>query len=124
MTTTISTEDLANVPHPSGATFVDEWDNLPPDANRYWYGTSRRVVLGKGLGARLSYRRDVQVRIAGSQHTDGQVVRYVEVEDVDPDSGRATTDDPITSAEARAWAEALLAAADEIDQMTARGETA
>ena len=114
-TTTITTKDLANVPHPAGATYVDNWDSdVAPEANRYWHGAPRTVHLGEN-----SHRHDVQVRVAGSQHPDGRVERYIEVEDVHPDLG-VITDEPITVAEARTWADALLAATDEADKMASR----
>jgi hypothetical protein len=115
MTTTVTAEDLANVPHPGGATYVGDWDSDPnPHASRYWQGASRTVSLGQ-----MSRRRDVQVTIAGTQHADGHSERYLEVEEVHPDLG-VITDEPITPAEARAWAVALIAAADDADQMASR----
>ena len=88
-TTTTSTDDLANIPHPPGATHVHEWfnDDQPPGAvvnhvnaetRRYFLGTSRRVSCPDVP--------NITVSIDGYQHADGHAVRYIVVDTVHTDN--------------------------------------
>jgi hypothetical protein len=70
-TTTITTEDLADVPHPAGATHVAEWyEELDGGATRHFQGTLRQVPEVYG-GA-----PEYDVLTAGDQTHDGTVDRY------------------------------------------------
>ena len=118
-TTTTSTDDLANIPHPPGATRVHEWfnDDQPPGAvvnhvnaetRRYFLGTSRRVSCPDVP--------NITVSIDGYQHADGHAVRYILVDNVH-------TDSPLPPDLARSLIAAWTAAADEVDQMASRDVT-
>jgi hypothetical protein len=95
-----------------GAVTVDGWE-LPhvtghPYATRYWVGSERTIHIEQ------HYHDDIKVMIDGVQHSDGRVERCIVVGHVRPD-GRMIIDEPITGPQARAWAAALIAAADELE---------
>jgi phage terminase large subunit-like protein len=94
-----------NVPAPVDAVSVFGWD---PDAIRYWVGSERTIHIEQ------PYHDDIKVMIDGVQHSDGRVDRCIVVGQLRPD-GRMIIDEPITSQQARDWAAALIAAADEIE---------
>ena len=110
MTTT--TDNLANVPFPAGATQVHDWYDpdgrigepapveFRPDVRRSFQGSSWVVE-------RPDQDRDVHVLIDGEQLADGRVAERVITLD----------DDSLTPQLARQLAAALIAAADEADQM-------
>ena len=109
-----TTDQLANVPHPAGATKVDDWFNpdapvgtivsyVGPDTARYFTGTSRVVD-------RDDNDEDIDVSIEGEQYVDGRVQRHIVVHHLHGD-------EPITPGQARQLAAALTAAADECEQM-------
>jgi hypothetical protein len=92
---------LGNVPAPTGWVSVDEWgDALSPGAFRLFYGPTRTVELVHGA--------DIDVVVRGTQSADGSVEECsIEI--------HGGSDDTITADEARRFAAALIAAADEID---------
>ena len=109
-----TTDQLANVPHPAGATKVDDWFNpdaligtivsyVGPDTARYFTGTSWVVD-------RDDNDEDIDVSIEGEQYVDGRVQRHIVVHHLHGD-------EPITPGQARQLAAALTAAADECEQM-------
>ncbi len=93
---------MGNVPAPTGAVSVREWDDaLTPDAFRAFHGTTRTVELERGA--------DIDVVIRGTQLSDGDVEeRGIWI--------RGGLGETITTDEARRLAGALIAAADEIDR--------
>ena len=108
-----TTDQLANVPHPAGATKVDDWFNpdaligtivsyVGPDTARYFTGTSWVVD-------RDGNDEDIDVSIVGDQYVDGRVQRHIVIQ--------LHSDEPITPGQARQLAAALTAAADECEQM-------
>ena len=112
-----TTDQLANVPHPAGATKVDDWFNpdaligtivsyVGPDTARYFTGTSWVVD-------RDDNDEDIDVSIVGDQYVDGRVQRQIVVHHLHGD-------EPITPGQARDLIAVLIAAADEIDQMASR----
>jgi len=111
MTTTITTEDLANVPDPAGATYVADWDNpADPAAGRYFRGTKRVIDRADD-----PYKGDLEVKSWGVQAREGDVRRYVDV--TEGGYERLTFSGAV---DARQFGEALIAAADEVHQMAGR----
>jgi hypothetical protein len=100
MSTTTPT-DLANVPHPAGATHVGEWDPFATTATTSRYFTGSSWVVN-----RPDRDSDTLVLVDGTQHADGRIDRLVSLDD-----------DDLTSELARQLGEALIAAADEVEQM-------
>jgi hypothetical protein len=94
---------MGNVPSPADAVSVDEWgDALTPHAFRLFHGTTRTVELEHGAS--------IDVVIRGTQSADGTVEeRGILI--------HGGSDDTITTQEARRLAAALIAAADEAEQM-------
>jgi hypothetical protein len=105
MTTTTPT-DFANIPHPAGATHVAEWNLADPTAGRYFSGTKRVIDRTDD-----EYNDDIEVEVWGTQ-TPGEVSRHVNV--TEGGYERVTLS---SAAHARQFGEALIAAADEWDQM-------
>jgi hypothetical protein len=106
-----STTDLANIPHPAGATYVSDWDaSADPDAGRYFRGTKRVIDRTDD-----EHNDDIHVEIWGEQTREGEVSRYVEVSE-----GRIQQVTLSSAAHARAFGEALIAAADEIEGWAAK----
>jgi hypothetical protein len=102
-TTTATTTDLANVPHPAGATAVFEWYDTQPgpySAQRYFRG-------GSWVVERDNRDTDMCVQVDGVQNADGRVERFVVLDD-----------DNLNPVQARQLGAALLAAADEVDRAT------
>ena len=93
---TITNLHLAAVPFPTGAHHVQAWE----DGSRY-FETPRSVVPIRG--------EEVAVFTAGSQHADGRITREICVNQLHPDN-------PITVAQARQIARALMAAADAVER--------
>ena len=87
-----------NIPAPAGAVEVGEWC-LDDGKARQFRGTKRDLVDIVG---------DLHVDIVGDQHVDGTIDRYIAV------SGDVSVD----AAAARVVARALIAAADEVEQMS------
>jgi hypothetical protein len=101
-----TTNHLADVPLPAGATQVYDWDDTSTDTpSRYWRGSSWLIDANDLRGA-----EDIEVFIDGVQHADGRVERFVHVH-------QTHSDDIITIEQVRQLAQALLAAADEAEQM-------
>jgi len=95
-------DDLAMKPNlapPTGATLVDEWDNIGT-AIRAFDGPEWRIKHTTAQGRRA----DIVVSVVGLQYADGNALCEVVVDC--PDSP------VVTSAEARKLGRALLAAAD------------
>jgi hypothetical protein len=97
-----TTTDIAWPPDTSSVT---EWELTErtrrtgmPDPIRYFVGTTRTVG------------EDIEVQIEGVQHSDGRVERSIGI----PGYGEGCR---VNSADARGLARALIAAADEIDQL-------
>jgi hypothetical protein len=93
-------QTFANVPLRAGAVEVVDWC----DDARYFKGSSWVVE-------RNDRRRDIHVYIDGLQRLDGRVERYLYVSAVD-------ADEPLTVDEALRFAEVLVAAAAEVNQMS------
>jgi hypothetical protein len=74
-----------------------------PDPTRYFIGTARSVEAGE-----RGYRDNAEVQIEGVQHSDGRVERAIRV-------GKVGGELPI--AQSRQLAAALIAAADQADEM-------
>jgi hypothetical protein len=109
-TTTRPTPDhLASVPHPAGVTYVSEWDPDPvPDPRRYFRGTKRVIDRSDD-----PYNDDLKVEVDGTQGPEGGIMRHVMVLE-----GNAERIELHSSDHARELGLALLAAADEWDQLT------
>ena len=105
--TTTTTTDLANVPHPAGATHVAEWDGLEFDGPRRYFRGSSRAVKRDG-----DIDEDIVVEIYGSQGTAGDVTRHIMVCEGNREFLELSSSD-----HAREFGRALLAAADEWDQL-------
>jgi hypothetical protein len=105
--TPTATTDFANIPHPAGATHVAEWNPADPTAGRYFSGTKRVIDRTDD-----EYNDDIEVEIYGEQTPQGEVSRQVDV--TEGGYERVTLS---SAAHARAFGEALIAAADEIEQM-------
>lgn len=95
-------------PEPAGAVRVDdEWllgGRTPeggPDVWRYFEGSSWIIERDND---------DIEVKIRGLQHADRHVDREIAVGPLHPDI-------PISAAQARQLARALIAAADELERM-------
>jgi hypothetical protein len=101
MTTT--TETLANVPLPAGAVRVDDWyDTGTAEPGRYFVGSSWVVERNN----HHNRDTDIMILVDGTQYCDGRVERIISVDD-----------DDLTISQARELAAALVAAADEAEQM-------
>jgi hypothetical protein len=100
MTTTTTTDNLANVPHPAGATAVHEWDPYADTAT-----TTRYFRGGSWVIERADRAIDMCLQVDGIQHADGRVERFVVLDD-----------DNMTAALARRLAAALVEAADEVER--------
>jgi hypothetical protein len=98
--TTTKPDHLANVPHPAGATSVDEWDTASEAPGRYF--TGKKWPLS---------RRDAEVLIDGFQRVDGTGERFVNLMD---EGTELLTE--LTADQAREIGLALIAAADELDR--------
>lgn len=104
---TSNTTPPTDPPIPAAA--IKAWDWEPPqrtgmpDATRYFIGTARSVESGE-----RGHRDNAEVQIEGVQHSDGRVERAIRVSRVG---------DELTITQARQLAAALLAAADEADEM-------
>jgi hypothetical protein len=108
MTTTTTNDSLANVPHPAGAVKVCDWDDLQAGtehATRYFRGSSRLIERDGDID------KDITVEIYGTQSVAGDVVRRI----------MAIVDDrdavDLRSSDARQLGRALIALADEAEQM-------
>jgi hypothetical protein len=101
--TTTNTTDLVNVPHPASATRVCEWND---DARRYFTGSSWFVDRDGPID------HDITVEIYGSQGTAGDVTRHIMVTEGNYERMELSSSD-----HAREFGRALIAAADEWDQM-------
>jgi hypothetical protein len=100
----MTTNLLANIPTPAGAGHVGEWIDLDtPTPFRFFEG-SRRLVERPDRG-------NADVWIIGVQHADGAA------RDIDVVLRMPYHDESLTVVQARQLAAALLAAADEADEM-------
>jgi hypothetical protein len=104
--------DLANVSHPAGVMYVAEWDEDVSDSRRYFRGSTRVVDRADD-----PYGDDIGVEIYRRQGAAGDITRHIMVME-----GSAEYIDLNSSAHARQFAQALLAAADEWDQMSAHDQ--
>jgi hypothetical protein len=105
--TSTSLRDLANVPHPAGVTFVDDWVDVEcGDPHRYFRGSSWAVE-------RDDSDKDLSVLIDGAQRPDGRVKRFILVAEGDTEALSELTSDY-----ARQLGAALIAAADEVKGYT------
>lgn len=91
----------AHIPAPTGAHELFTW--FPWDEG---------VALRSFHGRAWQISEDVTVRIAGQQSSDGATTQYVEL------YAREGSDAELTAEQARQAAEALGAAADELDRLT------
>ncbi|MDT5066734.1 MAG: hypothetical protein QOK02_2889 [Mycobacterium sp.] len=80
MTQTATATDLANVPHPAGATRVYEWEAPQatgyPQASRYFVGSTSAIEVGD------AHHKFIGVRIDGTQYADGRIERVISIDDV------------------------------------------
>lgn len=105
MSMTTTANPHRDVPPPAGAVKVDdEWQQIGPDTYRYFEGLSW-VVEADGEQA------PVGVLIAGLQYGDGSVERQIALW---RDFHVANA---VTSRQARHLARALIAAADQLDEL-------
>jgi hypothetical protein len=112
--TSITTDNLANVPHPAGATHVDDWYDMQlgiENARRFFCGSSWFVDRDGPID------HDITVQIDGSQGTAGDVTRHIMVCEGNRESLELSSSD-----HARQFGRALIAAADEWDQMAGYDE--
>ena len=91
-----------NLAPPTGATLVDEWDNIGA-ALRAFDGPEWRIKHTIDQGRRA----DIVVSVIGLQYADGHVERKLVIDGPDTPT--------ITPAEARKLGRALIAAADAAD---------
>jgi hypothetical protein len=83
--TSTSLRDLANVPHPAGVTFVDDWVDVEcGDPHRYFRGSSWAVE-------RDDSDKDLSVLIDGAQRPDGLIAAADEVEGYTPITDEGVT---------------------------------
>ena len=98
-----TTDQLANVPLPAGHTQLGSWQR--DTGTGLWFrrftGQCRVVELPDNPD------HDLYVRVAGEQHADGRIDRWVEIE-------HAAV--PLDAGQAKALARCLIAAADEMVQ--------
>jgi hypothetical protein len=109
--TTTTNDQLANVPHPAGATHVDAWYDMQfgiAEARRPFTGSSRVIERDERLND-----EDIVVQIDGSQGTAGDVTRHIMVYNGNREAIELSGD------HARQFGLALIAAADEWDRLTA-----
>lgn len=106
--------DLAGVPRPAGATHVGEWDDPRPTdvPSRYFTGGSW-VVVPEPPNIK---HPDITVQVSGTQYSNGGTARFVNVSE-----GQYEALVEMSSTRARHLARALIAAADEVDQMASQG---
>ena len=108
-----TTTDLANVPHPAGAVKVCDWEDLqagPEHASRYFKGSSRVIERDGDID------KDITVEIYGAQGEAGDVVRHIMIVVDDRDAVDLRGSD-----HARQFGRALIALADEVEQMNGYG---
>ena len=114
MTTTIP-DHIVNMPSPAGATEVCSWDDPSlindPTARRYFQGTQRFIDRSDD-----EYNLDLVVELWGTQSHQGDVYRCPDALDV-REERRGQVLRFSTVARLRAFGEAVIAAADEWEQM-------
>lgn len=96
----MTTTTIPNVPIPAGAVGVEDWDR----GGRLFYGSTSATIPASGW-----LREDVGIATGGFQHDDGTYRWEVCAGPVHPD-------EPLTAAQARQIGEALIAAANELEQ--------
>jgi hypothetical protein len=101
--------NLVNVPLPAGSVRVYEWDDVDTGA------PSRYFVGDQWVVERDESDRDITIRVDGTQRSDGRASRQILV----LDGNTEALIDPLTRTQARELARALIAAADEVEQMNA-----
>jgi hypothetical protein len=109
MTTTTTTHPdvYGTVPWPTGAVKVRDWHDVGTSAAGRAFDGLSWVIEGDGW-----HKDDIRVRIQGIQSPTGDVrERVISAGEVHPDT-------PITAAQARQLAQALIAAADEYDRVS------
>ena len=103
--------DTTEIPLPAGAERVYDWHDVgTDDEGRFFYG--RGWVIERAA----NQRDDMFVDIRGVQRPTGEVRREIAAGPLHPDN-------PITPAQARQLARALMAAADEVDRWEGTGST-
>lgn len=100
---TITTTQQPNVPIPAGATRAEDWNG----GGRLFFGSVSTTIKKSGWLA-----DDVHISTGGFQNDNGTYEWEVCAGPVHPDN-------PLTAAQARQIGEALIAAADELDRLTA-----
>lgn len=101
---TTATNPYRQIPHPAGAVHIEDWDDADtPEPFRFFDGSRWGVD-------RPHRDSDLEVRVSGLQYHDGRIVRDIVVHELH-------ADEPITIEQARRLAAALIAAADEVEQM-------
>ncbi len=104
---TTATNPYPHLPFPAGAIKARWEDPGTPNAYRYFEG--RRWVVDRRDDRASS--EEIEVYVAGTQAPDVTVAREVVVHELH-------ADDAITPTQARQLARALIAAADEVDELT------
>jgi hypothetical protein len=89
------------LPIPVGATRIDDWDR----DGRMFYGSAAATIEASGW-----LREPVTVETGGLQNVDGSYEWLIWAGAVHPDN-------PLTAAQARQFGEALIAAAEELEQL-------
>ena len=105
--TTTTTDPYPHIPLPAGAVTA-EWQD-PGTSGVYRYFEGSHWVVGPSEDPRQSQGGEVYVR--GCQELDGTVEREIAVYELHPDRC-------VTAQQARQLAEALVAAADEVERWT------
>jgi hypothetical protein len=108
---------IGAVAPPNGAAYLGDWDGarFGADAAHRYFDGSKRVIDRTDD----PYNKDPVVEVWGVQTPDGDVRRHVEV----MDDERCTELTFSSSVHVRALGEALIAAADEIEQMNGYDQT-
>jgi hypothetical protein len=109
----MTTPTYPDLPDPAGAVHVAEWDDMHSidDGRRYFRGTSRVIERDGDIDA------DITVEIYGTQGGAGDVIRRIMVSEDNRDTLELSSSD-----HARQLGRALIAAADEAEQMNGYDE--
>jgi len=99
----MTTTATPNVPIPAGVSWVANWADLGTDTPTRYFETVRAVIP--------CTHGDVAVYVCGIQHADGTVPPEIVVKQMDEGA-------PVTAAQARQIARALIAAADAADELS------
>ena len=100
-----TTNPYPNIPRPAGAKLVDDWYDVDTsEPARYFRGSCWIIQRTDGFADYFC------VQVDGTQQHDGTATRQVVLDDID-----------LTADQARQLAQAVLEAADELDQWAGSG---